>query len=291
MPGMSKQELKHDELEDIFDRLALWYHRNGKWIQWVVIAALVLFIGTRLYRQYQETRFARATADLGKAQNALASALMENSENKRKELFATAITEAERLVKDYGTSFHGREALLLLGNAHYYYSLALANQKSEAAAERKAAREAFEKLISIAKSPEEKAAAYLALGNVLENELFATRDMTLLKQAADYYSEVKKLAPGTYLAAEADLALARMYQPVSDKRDEAERTLSELIKARAVASETQPQSSEKETKQVKFKALAPEKARELQNLEKLTYAAQAKDLLASLKGFEPAEGK
>ncbi|MCX7626740.1 MAG: tetratricopeptide repeat protein [Candidatus Sumerlaeaceae bacterium] len=288
---MSKQELKHDELEDVFDRLALWYHRNAKWIQWVVFVALVLFIGTRLYRQYQETRFARATAELGKAQSALASALMEASENKRKELFATAITEAERLVKDYGTSFHGREALLLLGNAHYYYSLALANQKSEAAAERKAAREAFEKLLSVAKTPEEKAAAYLGLGNVLENELFATRDMTLLKQAADYYSEAKKLAAGSYLAAEADLALARMYQPVSDKRDEAERTLNAVIKTRSEMRGAQMAVSDKETKQLKFKSIEPEKARELQNFEKLTYAAQAKDLLASLKGFEPAKEK
>jgi predicted negative regulator of RcsB-dependent stress response len=292
MPGMSKQELKHDELEDVFDRLMLWYHRHGQWIQWVVIVALIVFIGTRLYDRYQETRAAQATAELGKVQNELVAALMENSENKRKELFATAIADAERLTKDYGTSFHGRQALLLLGNAHYYYSLALANQKSEAANERKAARQAFEKLTSVAKSPEEKATALLALGNVLENELFATRDMALLKQAADYYTEVKKLVPGTYLAAEADLALARMYQPVSDKRGEAERILKDVAAAREkrLASEA-TKSSDKEQKTSRFKAVPPEKVAELQQFQKLSYASQAKQLLASLKGFEPANEK
>lgn len=291
---MTKQELKHDELEDLFDRLALWYHRNANWIQWVVIVALVLFIGTKLYERYQESQNAKATTELGKAQNALTSALIEKSENKRKELFATAIAEAERLTNEYGNSFHGREALLLLGNAHYYYSLALANQKNEAADERKLARQTFEKLAGIAKTPEEKAAAYLALGNVLENELFATRDMSLLKQAADYYTQVTKLVPDSFLAAEARLALARMYQPVSDKRNEAERLLKEVADQRTtLMNETDlAKKAETDNKQPKVKNIAPEKALEFQHFEQLSYAAEAKRLLNSLKGFEPAkEGK
>ncbi|MGB9690701.1 MAG: hypothetical protein ACPL7D_00870 [Candidatus Sumerlaeaceae bacterium] len=291
-PGMTKQELKHDELEDLFDRLTLWYHRNANWVQWVVIVALVLFIGTKLYDRYQETQNAKATAELGKAQGLLASALAEKSENKRKELFASAVTEADRLAKEYGKGFHGREALLLLGNAHYYYSLALANQRAEAAEERKLARQTFEKLASVAKTPEEKAAAYLALGNVLENELFATRDMSLLKQAADYYTQVAKLVPDSYLAAEARLALARMYQPVSDKRNEAQRLLKEVAETRTKVSEDTDiaKKAPSETKQTKPKNIDPEKAKEFQQFEKFSYAAESMRLLNSLKGFEPTKG-
>jgi tetratricopeptide (TPR) repeat protein len=298
MPGMSKQELKHDELADFLDQVGLWYHRNAKWIQWVVFAAIIAFIGVRLYDQYAETKAAKATAELGKAQSMLASALVERSDSKRKELFATAISEAERLAREYGNSFHGRQALLLLGNAHYYYSLALANQKSEASEQRKLARQAYEKFIAAAATPEEKATGQLALGNVLENELFASRDMALLKQAADAYNEVIKLVPESYLAAEAKLALARMYQPVPDKRSEAERLLTQVTESRSKlmqspsSSSKSPDEEKGKVKRSSLKTVDEKTARDVEQFERLSYVSEAQRLKDSLLGFEPlASGK
>jgi len=287
---MSKQELKHDELGDVFDRLTLWYHRNSGWVVWLVLVVLLAFVGSRLYGFYKQASDARATAELGKVQVSLSEALSEKNEQKRKELFATAIADADRLSQTL-SGFHQRQALLLLGNAHYYYSLALANQKSEAAEERKLARQAFEKLNGLAKTPEEKATASLALANVLENELFATRDLALLKQAADYYTDVTKLVPDSYLAAEARLALARMYQPVSDKRDEAERALAQVIESRSKASAATSENAENQgnSKASRPKYIDPEVAQDLRDFAQLSYVAEAKRLLSSLKGFEPAK--
>ncbi|AXA35732.1 MAG: hypothetical protein KatS3mg130_0713 [Candidatus Sumerlaea sp.] len=289
MPGMSKQELKHDELSDLFDRIGLWYHRNAKWIQYLVIAVVLAFLGFRLYDRYLETERAKATAEIGKVADTLQSALRETDEAKRKVLFATAIADAERVAKEYSGQYLGRQAQLLLGNAHYYYALALANQKSEASEERKKAREAYERYISIAKTNEERAAGKLALGNVFENELFATQDMNYLKQAEDAYRDAIRLAPNTFLAAEAKLALARMYQPVTGKKDEAERLLSEIQKERAPAS----QSSEKNAatkeaaKETGRKGLSQEKIHELREFSGLSYAKEAERLLTALQGFEP----
>ncbi len=290
---MTKQELKHDELEDVLDQITLWYHKNARWIHWVVIALLVAFVGYRLYQRYEEVQNARATTEIGRVYSTLTSALVEQNEQKRKELYATAIADAERLAKQYGRNFHGRQALLALGNAHYYYSLALANQKTEAAEERKLARQAYEKLLAEATTPEEKAAAYLALANVLENELFATRDISLLKQATDYYREVMKLVPNSYLAAEAQLALARMYQPVSDKRNEAEQALARVAEARKLSPKQNSEHDEKDasSKPTRYKAIDPEKAEAIKNFAELSYEAEARRLLATLKGFEPAKAE
>lgn len=295
MPGMTKQELKHDELEDVFDRLGLWYQRHARWIQWVVIVALVAFVGTKLYDRYSETQAARRTAELGKLQTTLVGALLEKDANKRKELFATAIADAERLSKEWGASFHGRQALLLLANAHYYYSLALANDKTEAATERKQARAAFERFIAGASTAEEKATGYLGLGNVLENDLFATRDLALLKEAENAYNEAAKLAPNTYIEAEARLALARMYQPVSDKRSEAERALARVVESRKPFLDSwQSKNTDSETKK-KARASASqidqEKLRQLQTFSALSYVQEARRLQLSLAGFEPAKAK
>jgi len=289
MPGMSKQELKHDELTDLFDRIGMWYHRNAKWIQYVVIAVVLAFLGTRLYDRYLETERAKATAEIGRVADTLENALRETDEAKRKVLFATAIADAERVAKEYQGQYLGRQAQLLLGNAHYYYALALANQKPEASEQRKKAREAFERYASIAETNEERAAGKLALGNLFENELFATQDMNYLKQAEDAYREAIRLAPNTFLAAEAKLALARMYQPVTGKKDEAARLLNEIQKERTSVSQTSEKSekTKERAKEIQRKGLSEEKIRELRDFAAFGYAREAEWLLTALQGFEP----
>lgn len=286
---MTKQELKHDEMADVGERIGAWYHKHDKVVQVLVLLVLVGIIGYRVYGKFHADTLARATGDYTKAVAALNSALAETDEAKRKELYATAITEAEQVTKDHSGLYVGRQAQLLLGNAYYYLSAAIATQRTDAADNLKRAREAYERYIAIASTPEERAAGKLALGHALENQMFTSKDVNLSNQAADAYKDVEKLAPNSFLAAEAKLSLGRMYFGVTDKQDEAKKLFEQVAASRKLAEPETPDAKAKPVKDESGEEITPAKMNEVREYASLSYAKEAEQALTALKGYEPAK--
>lgn len=294
MAHMTKHELKHDEMLDVSERVRLWWHNNEKAVTAVLIVFLVLLIGWRGYNAWQDSKHARSSNDLAEAMKSYGEALAETEEAKRKELFNTAISEAQKIIDEYPSLYAARAAQMLIGNSHYYLAAGVLGKATESQPELKSAQQAYQKYIDMANTPEEKAAGKLALGNTLENILFTTKNMSLMTEAQAAYKDVESLAPNSFLAAEAKLAQARLMQAQAGRQDEARKLYEEVASSRKV--EVAAKKKDKDAEQVQdrnkdesLQGVSPKQAEEIRSFSDLSLAREAQQALAALKGSSTAE--
>lgn len=194
-------------VEDSFsEKLQLWYEENGKWLNVLLIVVLVGIVGYKLYDWMQVRNVAKANTAYGLALNRFQMAYQNPDEAKKVDELQGAITAAQQVADEHSGEFVGRQAQLMIGNAQYSISETKSGQDVQMLEK---ARESYLKYIKMASSNSEKAAGHIALGNVLENLSFIRSDEKLLQEAADAYNQAMSAAEGTYLGAEAKLALAR----------------------------------------------------------------------------------
>lgn len=194
-------------VEDTFgEKLEHWYEANGKWLNVLLIVILVGIIGYKAYGWMQARNVAKANTAYGLALQRFQMAYQSPDETKKVDELQGAITAAQQVVDDHAGEFVGRQAQLMIGNAQYSIS---ETQSGKDVAMLEKARESYQKYINMAAGNSEKAAGYIALGNVLENLSFIRSDQKLLQEAADAYAQAMSSGEGTYLGAEAKLALAR----------------------------------------------------------------------------------
>jgi hypothetical protein len=272
MAHMTKHELKHDEMEDIGERVSAWYNRNSTVITWILAVVLVGLIGWKGYEKFNDSRVARANSDFSTALRNYTDAVGEMSEAKRKELFTTSISQAEAVARDYSSLPIAREAQLLLANGHYYQG------------DMKAALEAYNTYAAGAKNSAEKAIGLLGKGNANENLEVTTKESRYGLEAQNAYKEAIKLAPGTYLAAEAKLALARFSQMHADRQEFARELYDEVIRERKpklVAAAP----GEKAIKTERGQELTTETVQRLRSFAELSYSKEAEQGRAQLRSL------
>jgi hypothetical protein len=272
MARMTKQELKHNEMADVGDRLASFYERHSTAITVALAMLLIAIIAWKGYGKFAANRLERINAEMGNILQNLHAAMAATDEAKRKELFQTTIADAERIARDYPSLPIGREAQLLAGNAQYYFG------------DMKAAQDAYQKYLSMALTPMEKATGQLAMGHTLENLLVRTKNLNLGPQAENAYKEVSRLAPGTYLDAEARFALARYYQNQAGRQNEARRIYESIIADRKLADlKTDP--NEKPVKLESGKEMTPEELNRLRGFTQTSYHDLSRQAIEALRAL------
>jgi hypothetical protein len=286
MAHMTRHELKHNEMEDIGEKISAWYDANSKLISALLIIVLAGILGYKGYTIWEYNKTAKASAEIGIALQNYNNAQNQTDAAKRKELLNTAIMDSQRITRDYAGTPAAHTAQMLLGNAYYYLAVANVGNADESNAAMKNARDAFEKFNQMAVTAQEKAVGQLALGQTLENLLFVSKDLNLAKQATDAFDQVVKLVPGSYLAADAQLSKARVLQAESGRQSEAAnlyKQISENRKPEPITSEKNDKESK--THEIYQNGLTQEDVNEIQNFEKLSYSQLAVEALDELKGL------
>lgn len=282
MAHMTKHELKHDEMIDFGEKLADWYHNNDKLITAVLLVILIAIIGWKGYGKYSDYKHAKSSQEYEKVLTQYNMALQETDASKRKEALTAAASEADRVAKEYSGYYVGRAAQLMRGNALFVDSMVTTGPDSLKYLND--AQVAFQSYKQMAKTPQETAVANLAIGNALENALaFSKNDMNKAKEADDAYAQVEKDVPGTYLAAEAKLARARLAQVQTNQEDKARKLYEEVAKERKIA-EPAKASEEKTFKDERGHEMTAKELNDIRQFADSSYAAIAKKQMNALKG-------
>ncbi|MBX7246569.1 MAG: tetratricopeptide repeat protein [Candidatus Sumerlaeaceae bacterium] len=287
MAKMTKQELQHDDLEDIGEAIAGWYRKNSTWVTSVLFVALAAFIGWKVYDKLHHDKLAVVSAEYGKMLENFNRAVIEKDPAKRKELFATAATDAQRIAKDYANLPLGTEAYLMEGNAYYTQALTSESRGEDTQQLYKKAIEAFDRYTVLVKTPEEKAVGQLAIANANESLGFITsKDLTVAKNALDNYTAVIKAVPGTAIAAEAQLGKARLLQAQVGKEAEALAELGKVAAERKVP-EVKDDAALKSVRDDKGLEVDVAEAKDIKTFADFSYAYQARKAAESIKSAVP----
>jgi tetratricopeptide (TPR) repeat protein len=286
MAHISRQELKKDELADFGERVAEWFREHDRLVSAILAAILIALIAWKGYGKFHNDKIARANLEYNTVVQNYNMALGQTDLKQRKDLLGAVITEGERFVERYSNLGIGETTQMMLGNAHYYMALASADDREAATEQRRRAREAFEKYLAMADTPEEKAAGQIALGNLIEYQLFTEQDMNLRRDAVAAYDEAIKLAPNSYLAAQAKLAKGRVLQALTGREDDARALFEEVANERKIAAvqdeTTTPTEERRETPEER---MAQRNAEMIREVMQVSYADQAREALTRLKGL------
>lgn len=273
-------------IEDTFgEKLERWYEDNGKWLNVLLIVVLVGIIGYKVYDWMQARSVAKANTAYGLALQRFQMAYQSPDEAKKVDELQGAITAAQQVADEHADMFVGRQAQLMIGNAQYSISETQSGQVQDVAMLEKA-RDSYQKYINMAAGNSEKATGYIALGNVLENLSFIRSDETLLQEAADAYTQAMSAAEGTYLGAEAKLALARTRSARSapESRADAAKLYEEVAKNREVRLMTTADADPAGPLKLESgDILSQEQIAEIKNMSEWSQQQVAEDALARLK--------
>lgn len=287
---MTKQELRHDELSDVWERLEHWYEKNSKAITILLVIVLLGILGYKGYQKLHEDKLAQASMELGNVLMNLDQAMREEDEAKRKEQLKGAIDEAKRITRDYSGLPVSRSAQMIVGNAYYYQ----ATTQQDAAPSLKEALAAYQRCLEIAQNAEEKAAAQIAIGNTYENMMFVSKQQDMQKDAIGAYDEAMKLAPGTYLEAEAKLAKANMLEGLTGREGEARKLFTQVENERRLPVIAAPaEEKDKTSKADKNMSITPEQIQKLRQLSDYSYQKVARDSIEAMDmgDSKPKSGK
>jgi predicted negative regulator of RcsB-dependent stress response len=290
MAHMTKHDLKHDEMADIGEKLSAWYERNQRMVTTLLAVLLVALVGWKVYDRWHDSRLATANIRYGTILTNYQTAIGQTEEKERKELFNTVLTEAERFIDQYGRLEIAEAVQLIRGNAHYYLAATYANDATQAKPERQKALEAFQKYLSMADTNQEKAVAQLAIGNVLENQLFTEKNVDLQRDVLTAYDEAIRLGKGTYLESEAKMAKGRLLTALEGRQDDAKRLFAEVADSSTTSAvvEAQPTPALRRELTPEEK-IAEENARKINKLMEVSYASQAEQALKRIDGMQPAQ--
>lgn len=281
---MSTEKPAQPLVEPTFgEKLENWYDRNGNWLNILVIVILAGVIGYKVYGWMQARNIASANTAYGMAVNQLQMAQQNPDEKQKIDQLQGAITAAQQVVDEHSDQFVGRQAQLVIGNAQYIIA---SSDPEQGVKGLERARDSYRAYIDMAITNAEKAAGYVALGNVLENLSFIESNQQVLQEAETAYTEALSASQGTNLGAEAKLALARTKAGRSAEASQAE--AAKLFQEIAASRDVQLVSdAELEgTKPIQLEggqSLSVEEVKDIKNLAAWSQRQLAQDALARLK--------
>ncbi|MGI8907732.1 MAG: tetratricopeptide repeat protein [Candidatus Sumerlaeaceae bacterium] len=268
---------------DFGERTTLWFDTNAKLVNILLAAFIIVALGWTVYRWIHQGQQAKASRAYAAVLEQLGTAQAAPDDAKRRDALNAAITAADNAIKNYPSTFVGRQAQLLLGNAHYELASLQAGQQSTALNN---ARDAYQKYITIAREPQEKAVGNIALAHVLQDQLFITQDQKLTRDAENAFKQASDLAKGTYLDAQAKLGLANMYQALENRQGEAEKLYQAVAQERKVEPAPVSTDSKPVTTAEGEQVLTPGQVDEVKTLQKLSYANMANSALNRLPALK-----
>lgn len=268
--------------ESMGEKLSAWYDRNGNWINAAIVVVLAIVIGFKAYDWMHKRAVAKANMAYGEALNRFQTAVQQPDTAKKKDELNGAITAAQQVVVDHGDRYVGREAQLMIGNAQFAMASDEPGQNTKLL---ESARDSFKKYLDMAETNEEKATGHLARGNVQENLSFIQSDPKLLTEAIADYKDALAATEGSYLGAEAKLALARAISGQTGKESEAEakKLLQEVAAKRPVTLVSKSAVEEKPIKLDSGATLTSEEINDMLNFTNWSQQKMAEDALVNFK--------
>ncbi len=175
-PHITRKELKQDELSEVGYNLMGWFTENRQRILGILIVILVVVGGYRVTNLVIERRKAQAANDLAEARMSYLSATAILEEEQRQSEIDRTLELCKSLEAKHGSGRIGREATYLRGNCLFL------------SGDYDGAEQAFRQCLQNAKNAEERARAYIAIGNIYEDRYFENPDAAdLLDQAREAY--------------------------------------------------------------------------------------------------------
>jgi hypothetical protein len=196
-----------DDDEGIFGGASEFFERNSKILNALLTVVLLAAAGFGIYRWQNNGKVAKSSFLYGQLIQNLQKAVPEPDAAKRKDALQAAILSAETLVKEHPGTYVGRQGQLVMGNTYYLLALSQAGG-TEAVEFLNKAKAEYEKYIGMAVLPTEKAAGYLALGDILQNQAFINNDKEKQKEILATYEKGLEAAKGTVLEPEIKLSMA-----------------------------------------------------------------------------------
>lgn len=270
--------------DDFGDRASLWMENNSKLINGLLLVVVLLALGWTAYRWYRQGTLEKANQAYGQILHQFNTAMGEQDETKRRDALNGAITAAETVIREYPNQEVARKAQLLLGNAHYKLAAIQTGEPGRQAM--KNARDAYEKAISVAQDPVERAAGQLALGNVLQDEMFINNEPAMAKQVEDAYKRAIDEAKGTFLEPESKMNLARLYEG-RGQIDQAKTIYQSVVAEHKV----EPKMETANVKAIELdenRTLTAEQIQELKSFARMSYAEAAQTALKRLAATSAA---
>jgi tetratricopeptide (TPR) repeat protein len=235
---ISRKDLKKDEVRSFWHHAQAWIVTNRNSLLLAFGLAALMFVGVAWYRQHSAGNVAEANDLLTQAQGRIYQALGGQSENPQAAIkaFSSAADQLETIRTRYESSGLAPQATYLLGNIAFF------QHDYDRAINR------FKEYIDEAKTPDDKADGYIALGYSYENKMFldekADKDK-LLNQALDSYAQAEHLTSGTMQAYQAMLGRARIYDVQEGKTEEARKLYARIAAERKLQQDrpkTRPRS-------------------------------------------------
>lgn len=270
--------------DDFGDRASFWMEENSKLINGLLLVVVLLALGWTAYRWHRQGTLEKANQAYGQILHQFNTAMGEQDETKRRDALNGAITAAETVIREYPDLEVARKAQLLLGNAHYKLAAIQTGEPGRQAM--KNARESYEKAISVAQDPVDRAAGQLALGNVLQDEMFINNDPAMAKQVEDAYRRAMDEAKGTFLEPECKMNLARLYE--GRGQIEQSRSIYESVVAEHKVVPNTETANVKPIELDENRVLTAEQVQELKSFTRMSYAEAAQMALKRLAGTSAA---
>ena len=119
-----KQPGKRVLVEQTFgEKMEVWYDRNGKWLNIVLGVVVVGVLGWVLMGTFRDRAQNAGNVDFRKAVIQYEMGLMAPEEAEKIDQIQGSITAAQEVADKHADKFVGRQAQLLIGNAHYNIAL------------------------------------------------------------------------------------------------------------------------------------------------------------------------
>ncbi len=199
---LRREDLAKDEVAETVEELLLAFRRHRLKIVAGVAGAFLLVSLYGLFSARRASILRETNRVLNQATIVIGELPNIEDETTRENNLRGAIAELERLAERYAGTPASRLALYLQGNCYYYMD------------DLERAREAFERYIEEARTPEERARGELAVGYTLENQFFLHDEpVTRLEDARVRYVRAEQAAPpGSYPFYQALLNQARVLE-------------------------------------------------------------------------------
>jgi len=270
--------------EGFGDRAGDWLEDNSKLVNALLVVLILGFVGWYGYKWYRDSAVNKANAAYAGALEQYSSSFGQEDVEKKKDALNGAITAAQTVIQEHSGQHVAIHAQMLLANAYYRLAAIQAGEQGREAM--KKSQDAFQKVINSAKSDTERAAGYIGLGNVLQDEMFISENKDMAKQVEDAYKQAMDAGKGTYLEAEAQMNHARLLEGTG-RREDARKLYEEVAADRKVV----PAKEKADVKPLELTAgqvITAEQVQGLKSFEKWSYAELAQEALKRLDAAGPA---
>jgi tetratricopeptide (TPR) repeat protein len=222
---ISKEELETDEVLEFADHLLIFLRLHGNKILTVICVVFLVYASVIFFRNRQENVLRSASDKLYALTLDYEKAMADHEWGTpgRQDAMKDVISQADTIIKEFGSTAVARNALLMKANAYFYAGDGIGSVSNT--------QEAIKYFTEYAERAQkegdefERAGALLALGYAQENLSILTSQSNpqgsqqSLVAAMDFYDQITKLTGAGFLKYEAMNAKARILSDRGNKDD------------------------------------------------------------------------